>query len=318
MENPTTNQSIIGTFVETALGHSIDSISSSLGTNNNNNNNNNNSDSNNPTSTDVSSSFTSRDLANPRTLVAPPPLSAPYSSAASSNPTSSDSEHPSSTSFAPAEEQHDQGGSSAQKEIREYEILFEENANTANHSTSTSTSSSKHYQRHPADLAQNTADIVPEGSAAGTQVNSDTGKGKEKVLSFSSSSETAANPQDPAALLPPPPAAESSSSSSSSSTLVEITQPDPGKIPCFLSWRNLSYTVALNKRRPFRKTLKRTILSDLNGFVAPGHTLAILGPSGSGKVVPFSSLSHAKSAHPSLFFFNLSLSLSLLRARPLF
>lgn len=53
-----------------------------------------------------------------------------------------------------------------------------------------------------------------------------------------------------------------------------------------VTFRNVSYEIEVDNNRhfPFRKKWRRTILHNVSGYVGAGESLAILGPSGSGKV----------------------------------
>ena len=48
-----------------------------------------------------------------------------------------------------------------------------------------------------------------------------------------------------------------------------------------MSWENLCYSVDINKGR--KKTTKQ-LLNNVSGFVRPGMLMALMGPSGAGKV----------------------------------
>jgi ABC-type glutathione transport system ATPase component len=53
----------------------------------------------------------------------------------------------------------------------------------------------------------------------------------------------------------------------------------------FMSWENLSYAVDVKKGKQVEQL---TLLDGINGFVRPGMLMALMGPSGAGKV--FNSL----------------------------
>lgn len=49
----------------------------------------------------------------------------------------------------------------------------------------------------------------------------------------------------------------------------------------FMSWENLSYAVDVKKGK---EKSKLTLLDGINGYVRPGMLMALMGPSGAGKV----------------------------------
>lgn len=49
----------------------------------------------------------------------------------------------------------------------------------------------------------------------------------------------------------------------------------------FMSWENLNYAVDVKKGK---KVERLTLLDGINGFVRPGMLMALMGPSGAGKV----------------------------------
>jgi ABC-type iron transport system FetAB ATPase subunit len=49
----------------------------------------------------------------------------------------------------------------------------------------------------------------------------------------------------------------------------------------YMSWEGLSYAVDVKKGR---KTEKLVLLDNISGFVRPGMLMALMGPSGAGKV----------------------------------
>ena len=62
----------------------------------------------------------------------------------------------------------------------------------------------------------------------------------------------------------------------------------PEKVPqsqkghgAFMSWENLNYAVDVKKGKQVEQL---TLLDGINGFVRPGMLLALMGPSGAGKV----------------------------------
>jgi ATP-binding cassette subfamily G (WHITE) protein 2 (SNQ2) len=49
----------------------------------------------------------------------------------------------------------------------------------------------------------------------------------------------------------------------------------------FMSWENLSYAVDV---KAGKKLEKLTLLNNITGYVRPGMLMALMGPSGAGKV----------------------------------
>lgn len=49
----------------------------------------------------------------------------------------------------------------------------------------------------------------------------------------------------------------------------------------YMSWENLSYAVDVKKGKQVEKL---TLLDGINGYVRPGMLMALMGPSGAGKV----------------------------------
>lgn len=48
-----------------------------------------------------------------------------------------------------------------------------------------------------------------------------------------------------------------------------------------MSWENLSYSVSVKEGK---KKTRKALLNGISGYVRPGMLLALMGPSGAGKV----------------------------------